>query len=90
MNAKSYYKRITINEENNFLEDIKEVNFDSLPLLDKDSSIKLGDRVMGQMKDLVSQFEVSQVYTQINYNNEIIRVTPLEYANSLKWFTNHK
>ena len=45
---------------------------------------------MGQMKDLVSQFEVSQVYTQINYNNEIIRVTPLEYANSLKWFTNHK
>ena len=89
-NANSYYKRITINEKNNFLEDIKEVNFDSLPLLDKDSSIKLGDRVMGQMKDLVSQFEVSQVYTQINYNNEIIRVTPLEYANSLKWFTNHK
>ena len=88
-NAKSYYKRITINEENNFLEDIKEVDFESLPLLDKDSSIKLGDRVMGQMKDLVSQFEVSEVYTQINYNNEIIRVTPLEYANALKWFTNH-
>ena len=45
---------------------------------------------MGQMKDLVSQFEVSDVYTQINYNNEIVRVTPLEYANALKWFTNHK
>lgn len=45
---------------------------------------------MGQMKDLVSQFEVSDLYTQINYNNKIIRVTPLEYANILKWFTNRK
>jgi len=89
-NSKSYYKRITIEENTNFSEDIKEVNFNSLPLLDKDSSQKLGDRVMGQMKDLVSQFEVSDLYTQINYNNEIIRVTPLEYASPLKWFTNHK
>jgi len=89
-NAKSYYNRITIEEDTNFLEDVEEVNFDALPLLDKDSSQKLGDRVMGQMKDLVSQFEVSDLYTQINYNNEIVRVTPLEYANALKWFTNHK
>lgn len=89
-NSKSYYKRIIIEEDNNFLEDIKEVNFDSLPLIDKESSQKLGDRVMGQMKDLVSQFEVSNLYTQINYNNKIVRVTPLEYANALKWFTNHE
>ena len=89
-NAKSYYSRIKIKEETNFLNDVKEVDFDSLPLLDKDSSEKLGDRVMGQMKDLVSQFEVSDLYTQINYNNKIIRVTPLEYANILKWFTNRK
>ena len=89
-NAKKYYNRIKIEDKTNFLEDVKEVKFESLPLLDKDSSQKLGDRVMGQMKDLVSQFEVSNLYTQINYNNEIIRVTPLEYANALKWFTNHK
>ena len=61
-----------------------------IPLLDKDSSTKLGDRVMGQMSELVSQFEVSSLYTQINYNNEIIRVTPLEYANGIKWLTNRK
>lgn len=89
-NAKSYYKRISIEEDTNFLEDVKQVNFDSLPLLDKESSQKLGDRVMGGMKELVSQFEVSDLYTQINYKNEIVRVTPLEYANALKWFTNHK
>ena len=36
---------------------------------------------MGQMPELVSQFYVSNLYTQINYNDEIIRVTPLEYEN---------
>lgn len=89
-NAKSYSKRITIDESGDFSTDIKEVNFNSLPLLDRDSSEKLGDRVMGQMSDLVSQYYVSNQYTQINYNNDIIRVTPLEYADLIKWISNKK
>ncbi|MDD2377926.1 MAG: hypothetical protein PHD10_03190 [Bacilli bacterium] len=89
-NSKSYYNRIKVNNDNDFTTDIKEVDFNSLPLLDKDSSRKLGDRVMGQMTELVSQFRVSNLYTQINYNEDIIRVTPLEYANVIKYFTNRK
>lgn len=87
-NAKSYYNRISINEDGNFSTDIEEVDFNHIPLLDKDSSQKLGDRVMGEMTDLVSQFTVSNLYTQINYNNDIVRVTPLEYASIIKYFTN--
>jgi len=87
-NAKSWASRITINEENNFIDDIKEVDFNKVPLLDKDSSQKLGDRVMGQMSELVSQFYVSDLYTQINYNNEIVRVTPIEYNGFIKWLNN--
>ncbi len=89
-NAKSYQTRITVNENGNFSEDIEEVNFNQLPLLDKASSRVLGDRVMGQMSELVSQYRVSDLYTQINYNNSILRVTPLEYADSIKWLTNRK
>lgn len=89
-NAKSYQKRITINENGNFSEDIEEVNFNQLPLLDKSSSQVLGDRVMGQMSELVSQYRVSDLYTQINYNQSILRVTPLEYADKIKWLTNRK
>lgn len=88
--SKKYYNRITIDEEGNFKEDINEVDTSILPLLDKDSSSKLGDRVMGQMTDLVSQFSVSNLYTQINYNNDIVRVTPLEYNGLIKYFTNRK
>lgn len=89
-NAKSYGKRIEIDERDNFSTEIEPVNFDALPLLDKDSSRRLGDRVMGQMPELVSQFTVSDLYTQINYNNKIVRVTPLEYADVIKYFTNRK
>lgn len=89
-NSKSYANRITINDSVEFTEGIKEVDFNTLPLLDKTSSQKLGDRVMGQMSDWVSQFYVSDLYTQINYNNEIIRVTPLEYASIIKYFSNRK
>ncbi len=88
--SSSYAKRMTINENGNFNTDVKEVDFNTIPLLDKDSSSKLGDRVMGEMTDLVSQFYVSSLYTQINYNNEVVRVTPLEYYSFIKYFTNHK
>ncbi len=89
-NAKSYQTRIVVDETGNFTEDIEEVNFKQLPLLDRNSSEVLGDRVMGQMSELVSQYSVSNLYTQINYNDSIMRVTPLEYADAIKWLTNRK
>lgn len=88
--AKSYYNRIEVDSSAEFTEEIKEADFNKMPLLDRDSSEKIGDRTMGQMSDLVSQFDVSSQYTQINYNDEIIRVTPLEYNGIIKWFTNRK
>lgn len=89
-NANKYANRIVIDETKTFTDDIKPVDFTKLPLLDKDSSQKLGDRVMGQMSELVSQFNVSDIYTQINYNDKIVRVTPLDYASFIKWITNRK
>lgn len=91
--SKAFSNRITIvedTEDSNFTTEISEVDFKSIPLLDKDSSRRLGDRVMGQMPELVSQFYVSNLYTQINYNNEIIRVTPLEYNGLFKYIANYK
>ena len=88
--SKSYANRIIVNEDESFTENVKAVDFNSLPLLDKSSSQKLGDRVMGQMPELVSQFYVSDLYTQINYNDTIIRVTPLEYNGLFKYLSNKK
>ena len=88
-NAKSYSERIKV-ADGVFTEDIKEVDFSKVPLLDKDSSEKVGDRIMGQYGEYVSQFYVSEEYTQINYNDDIVRVTPLEYDGFIKWLSNKK
>ena len=88
-NAARYQQLLTV-EERVFTDDIKEVDFNTIPLLDKDSAALLGDRKMGSMVDMVSQFTVSNDYTQINYQGRPVRVTPLSYASPIKWLTNHK
>lgn len=85
--SSKYANRIKIDSAS-FTDEIKEVDFNTLAIVDKASSRKLGDRVIGSMGELVSQFEVSDLYTQINYNDEIIRVTPLDYSSFIKYFTN--
>ncbi len=87
VNAKKYYNLIQ-QEERNFTEDIKQISFDQIPILDRDSAIILGERKMGSMVDMVSQFEVSDLYSQINYQEVPVRVSPLVYASTIKWFTN--
>ena len=87
VNAKKYRNLLTI-EECDFSKDIQPVNFSQIPLLDKDSAAILGNRKMGSMVDMVSQFEVSDLYSQINYQEKPIRVTPLVYASPVKWLTN--
>ena len=71
-----------------FTEDVEELSFDKIPLLDKDTAEILGDRKMGSMVDMVSQFEVDNIYSQINYKDNPVRVSPLRYASLIKWFTN--
>ena len=87
INAKKYQKLIEP-ETGNFTEDIEQISFDQIPLLDKDSAQLLGNRKMGSMVDMVSQFEVSDLYSQINYKGRPVRVIPLVYASPVKWFTN--
>lgn len=87
INAKKYQQLMTV-ENRNFTEDINQADFNTVPILDKDSATLLGDRKMGSMVDMVSQFEVSNDYTQINVNNRPVRVTPLSYASPIKWLTN--
>ena len=89
VNAKKYQKLLTV-KDGEFTKDIEELSFDQIPLLDKDSATILGNRKMGSMVDMVSQFEVDELYSQINYQNQPVRVSPLRYANLIKWLTNQK
>ena len=84
--AAAYRDLLTV-EDGNFAEDIAEISFSEIPTLDKDSANFLGDRQMGTLSDMVSQFE---------YSNDSTRSTtrpprpgrPIAYADLIKWFTN--
>ena len=89
VNAAKYQQLLTI-EERNFTDDIKEADYNTIPLLDKNSAAILGNRKMGSLVDMVSQFEVSNDYTQINYQGKPVRVTPLAYASPIKWLPNNR
>ncbi len=88
VNAKKYQQLMKV-ETGEFATDIEELSFDQIPLLDRDSATLLGNRKMGSMVDMVSQFEVDELYSQINYQDRPVRVSPLRYADLIKWFNNN-
>lgn len=86
--SKSYANIIKVTNSD-FKTDIKELPVNQIPTLDRDSSIKLGSRKMGELLDLVSQFDIDEeTYTQINYQGKPVRVTPLKYNNFIKYLFN--
>ncbi|MCD7736911.1 MAG: CvpA family protein [Lachnospiraceae bacterium] len=89
--ANSYYNLLDV-QTGDFTEEVAEISYDKIPMLDKDSSVQLGSRALGNLSSdssLVSQFEVSdEEYSQINYQNNPVRVAPLLYGNLIKWFNN--
>ena len=84
------YQHLMKVKKSEFTKDITQISYQQIPLLDKDSAAILGARKMGSLVDLASQFEVADEYTQINYQDNPVRVTPLRYADIIKWFNNRK
>ena len=88
--AKDYAEIIDV-KEGDFTEDIAEIDFQSVPRLDKDSSNMIATRALGELSDYVSQFVVNSYYsTQINYKGTPVRVQSLDYGDVFKWLKNTK
>ena len=85
--AAAYRDLLTV-ADGDFAADIAQISFDKIPTLDRSSAEYLGDRQMGTLSDMVSQFEYSNDSTQINYQGRPVRVAPIDYADLIKWLTN--
>ncbi len=85
--AKDYRELLQV-DPGDFAAEVEEISFDQIPMLDADSAKKLGNRKLGELADMVSQFEVADDYTQINYKGRPVRVTPLRYGDVIKWLNN--
>ena len=87
-NATSYAAILKV-DDSDFTADLSEsVETDSIALMDTASARMLGDREIGALSDVVSQFDVSNDYIQIDYNGKPIKVSALEYAGFFKWMNN--
>ena len=82
------YARVLTTTDGVFDEDIEEVDYAEVPVIDRDSAILLGNRAMGSIPEYVSQFEIADTYSQINYQGRPVRVSPLVYADAFKWWAN--
>ncbi len=88
LNATTYAQIMKVTDAD-FSTDLAEsVGTDSIALMDTASAQMLGDREIGALSDVVSQFNVSYDYTQIDYNGKPVKVSALEYAGFFKWMNN--
>lgn len=86
--AKTYSKILTVTEgDETDIPSVQESS--SIALMDTESAKVLGDREIGSLRNVVSQFDVGD-YVQIDDAGKPIKVAPLAYESFFKWFGNHK
>ena len=82
------YRELLDVQTGDFTADVTQIDYDQIPTLDRTSAQYLGDRQMGTLSDMVSQFEYANDSTQINFQGRPVRVSPIAYADLFKWLTN--
>ncbi|MDY3251278.1 MAG: CvpA family protein [Candidatus Choladocola sp.] len=85
--AKSYSSLMPVTS-GDFASEVSEIGWNQIPLLDEDSANNLANRKLGELSDLVSQFEVDGASAQINYKGNPVRVNYLNYSDFFKWWNN--
>lgn len=89
-NAKAYAAVIEV-EEAVFADDMKETNeVTNIALMDGESARIIGNRTLGSLSEVVSQYCISDIYTQINYKQTPKKVANLEYDDFFKWIANRE
>ena len=87
-NAQKYANIIEV-EEAVFEDDMPETGLvTNIALMDTSSATLIGNKTLGELSDIVSQYQVGSSYYQINYNKTPKKVANLEYADFFKWFNN--
>ncbi len=87
-NAKAYANVITV-ENAIFEEDMPETDtVSNIALMDSNSANTIGNRTLGALSNVVSQYEIAPNYAQINYLGTPKKVANLEYVGFFKWLGN--
>ena len=88
-NARKYASVINVTEAV-FNEDMPETTeITHIALMDTASAKVLGDKTLGALSEVISQYDVSDYYTQINFGGSPKKISNLEYDDFFKWVANN-
>ena len=90
LNAGRYRDQIQITSSNEFNAQFDAIQLEKIPLVDQNTAQQLGDKQIGRVQGLGSQFDINDEYILINQKDNVYRVSPLEYQDSIKWFQNRE
>lgn len=88
LNASRFRDQIVIQEENDFNKEFDLVSINQIPLVDQGTARLLGEKQIGTIQGLGSQYNINPNYTLINSNNTLYQVSSLEHQDFIKWFQN--
>ena len=89
INYKAHRNLIGNVEEVDFSSEIKYIDLNQLPTIDKELAEKLADKKLGEIASLGSQVTVGDLHIQ-SVNNKLYYVGPLEHTSFLKWLSNRE
>lgn len=76
-------------DKREFTEDIEQSDqVTDIALMDTESARIFGNRKIGSLSDVVSQYEIEADYTQISIKGQPMKVSELKYASFFKWWNN--
>lgn len=88
LNASAFRNQIKLTEITDFSTSFDQIEINHIPLIDQETAQQLGDKQIGKVQGLGSQFNIDPVYTLMTRNEQIYRVSPLEYQDFIKWYQN--
>lgn len=90
INASKYRDQIVITSSNDFSAEFDVISLKKIPLVDQNTAQQLGDKQIGRVQGLGSQFDINDNYLLINVQDSVYRVAALEYQDFYKWLQNRK
>lgn len=88
LNAGRYRDQIQITSSSEFNAEFDAIDINKIPLVDQNTAQQLGDKQIGRVQGLGSQFDINDEYILINQKDNVYRISALEYQDSIKWFQN--
>lgn len=73
-----------------FEEEVEKISLAQVPIVDRETAAIIGEKQLGSLTELVSQFEIDGQYSQITLRDKPYRVSPLRYFDLIKYITNSK